>query len=223
MYKLYKITNTVNHKLYVGITKLAIAQRWAKHLKDSISPKYPLHHAILKYGSENFTVELLEESPDRAYISGLEEPTIQKCNSREHGYNIAKGGYGGDLGPEATAKRLETIKNWSDEKKAEYKKKLHERNLGKTKDTDAGRLSQSEKIKGNAFRKGIPHDDESKEKISLSNKGKTRSEKARLNYKKNATIRGTGPHLQGKKVGCICCHKEWDLGNFSQHIKRTIL
>lgn len=223
MYKLYKITNTVNQKLYIGITKLPIEQRWAKHLKDSNSPKYPLHHAIQKYGKENFIIELLEESSDRLHISGLEEPFIQKYNSRKYGYNVAKGGYGGDLGPEALAKRLETINNWSDEKKALHKKKLHERNLGKTKYNDLGRFNQSEKIKGNTFRKGILHDDESKQKISLANKGKTRSEEARLNYKKNAKIRGTGPQLQGKKVGCICCHKEWDLGNFSQHIKRTIL
>lgn len=223
MYKLYKITNTVNGKLYIGITKLPIEQRWAKHLKDSLSPKYPLHHAINKYGKENFIIELLEESIDKTYISKLEEPSILKYNSRNNGYNVAKGGYGGDLGPEARAKSLETIKNWSDEKKAEHKKKLHERNLGKTKYNDLGRLHQSEKIKGNTFRKGIPHDTEAKQKISSKNKGKIRSEQSRLKYRNNAKLRGTGPQLQGKKVGCICCQKEWDLGNFSQHIKRKSL
>jgi len=223
MYKLYKITNTVNGKLYIGITKLPIQQRWAKHLKDSLFPKYPLHHAINKYGKENFIVELLEESIDRAYISNLEEPSILKYNSRNNGYNVAKGGYGGDLGTEARAKSLETIKNWSDEKKAEHKQKLHERNLGKTKYNDLGRLHQSEKIKGNTFRKGIPHDTEVKQKISSKNKGKIRSEQSRLKYRNSAKLRGTGPQLQGKKVGCICCQKEWDLGNFSQHIKRKSL
>lgn len=219
MYKLYKITNTVNGKLYIGITKLAIEQRWAKHLKDSISPKYPLHYAISKYGQENFTIELLEESINRSHISGLEEPTIQKYDSRNYGYNVAKGGYGGDLGPEALAKRLETIKNWSPEKKAIYKKKLSQRNLGKTKETDSGRLSQSEKIKGNTFRKGFLHDDGTKLKISKGNKGKVRSPKSIDKYRKAAKIRGNA-HLQGKKISCICCKKDWDLGNFAQHIKR---
>lgn len=220
MYKLYKITNTVNGKLYIGITKLSLQDRLKIHCSFTKKPKYPLQHAIAKYGKENFTIELLEESEDRKYISESEEPTILKFDSRNDGYNVAIGGYGGDLGSEAYRKRLETINNYSPERKAEYRKKLHERNLGKTKETDLGRKSQSEKIKNNKYRNGIPHDEESKEKISLGNKGKIRSEKARQNYKNSAKIRGIGFQLQGKKVGCLCCKKEWDLGNYSQHIKR---
>ena len=51
--------------------------------------------------------------------------------------------------------------------------------------------------------------------------GKVRSEQSRQNYSKSAKIRGTGPQLQGKKVSCLCCSKEWDLGNFTQHIRKN--
>jgi group I intron endonuclease len=223
MYKLYQITNTVNEKSYIGITKLSINERWQVHISNSRKPKYPLHHAIAKYGSELFSITILEENADRKYISGLEESTIQRLKTHisENGYNVAMGGFGGDLGPEAQAKRLETIKNYTPERKAEHQEKLHKRNLGKTKENDAGRLSQSEKIKGNSFRKDIPHNDESKIKISNGNKGKVRSKETRQTYSEIAKLRGTGPQLQGKKVSCLCCNREWDLGNFTQHIRKN--
>jgi group I intron endonuclease len=224
MYKLYQITNTVNGKSYIGITKLTINERWNIHVSNSRNPKYPLHLAISKYGPDSFTLTLLKENQDRKVISELEEPTIQRLNTHitQHGYNVAKGGYGGDLGPAAAAKRIETIKNYSTERKVKYQEKLRLRNLGKTKDNDAGRLSQSEKIKGNSFRKNIPHTPESSLKISRANTGKIRSESSRQQYSKIAKLRGTGSQLQGKKISCTCCKRDWDLGNFTQHIKRNL-
>lgn len=217
MYKLYQITNTVNGKSYIGITKLSINERWNVHISNSRKPKYPLHHAIAKYGSTSFVINLLEQHQDRKVISELEEPTIQRLRTHitQNGYNIAKGGFGGDLGAEAQRKRLETIKNYSPEREAEYKEKLRQSKLGKTN------LAHSERMKGNSFRKGIQHDESSKSKISEGNTGKVRSEQSRQNYSKNAKLRGTGPQLQGKKISCLCCNKEWDLGNFTQHIRKN--
>jgi group I intron endonuclease len=222
MYKLYQITNTINGKSYVGITKLSLAKRWEIHLGAAKNPKYPIQHAIQKYGPEFFTIILLEENVDRKYISGLEEPTIQRLQTHitQNGYNVAKGGYGGDLGPAASKKRSETIKNFSPEKQQQNRARLRARNLGKSKDNDPGRLAQSEKIKGNKFRAGIPHDEGSKLKIANSNRGKIRSDIARQNYRKAAKLRGC-LQFHGKKVCCLCCQREWDLGNFTQHVKRN--
>ena len=72
MYKLYKITNAVNGKTYIGITKQTLEERLTLHISHSRNPKYPIQYAINKYGSENFSIELLEESEDRKYISELE-------------------------------------------------------------------------------------------------------------------------------------------------------
>lgn len=223
MYKLYQITNTVNGKSYIGITKLSVEERWNIHKSHAKKPKSPLYHAIAKYGYQAFTVKLLEENEDRKYISLLEEPTIQRLQTHvtQNGYNVAKGGYGGDLGQEAVKKRLETIKNFSPERKALHKERLRNRNLGKTKENDSARLAQSEKIKGNQFHKDIKHDAESKLKISRANTGKVRSKESRQNYSKSAKIRGTGSQLQGKKVSCLCCNRDWDLGNFTQHIRKN--
>ena len=53
---IYKITNLVNGKSYVGQTIRTIEERWKQHIKDSKGNKddFYLHRAIRKYGKENF-------------------------------------------------------------------------------------------------------------------------------------------------------------------------
>ena len=119
MYTLYQITNVLNGKRYIGITKLAVKQRWKQHVTNSLNPKYPLHLAIAKYGAVNFNVTSLNESTDRKYIGQLEEHTIQHLETHisKNGYNVAKGGFGGDLGSDANTKRRKTRDNLSEEQK----------------------------------------------------------------------------------------------------------
>ena len=219
MYKLYKITNSVNNKPYIGITKLSVEQRWTKHVKDSANPKYPLQRAIHKYGMDNFSVELLEESEDRSYISGLEEPTIQKYDSRANGYNVAKGGYGGDLGPEANQKRRNTLLSRPEDVKKQYADLQRVLQLGKTKDNDKGRKAQSEKIKGNNFAKGLIHSPETKKIISEANKG-PKSQKTRQKMSESAIINNNGARFQNYRGCCLCCKQEFDKGNLVQHLRR---
>lgn len=219
MYKLYKITNLVNGKTYIGITSQSLEQRLSIHISHSRNPKYPIQYAINKYGSANFNIELLEESEDRIYISELEEPTIIKYDSRNNGYNVAVGGIGGNLGPEAYAKRKETIRNYTPERKAEHKERLHLRNLGKTKETDAGRLSQSEKIKGNTFALGLKHSEETKETIRKANK-KPKTQTTRQKMSNSAIVNKNGQRFSLYRGCCLCCKREFDLGNLIQHLKR---
>lgn len=222
MYTLYKITNTINGKSYIGITKLSITERWKRHVSKTQSPKYPLYFAMAKYGIEVFTIEHLESSEDRNYISSLEEPTIQqlKTHITQHGYNVAKGGYGGNLGAEAQSKRLDTIRNYSPEQRIQWKNNLRNSHLGSKRSLETKlKMSKLQKDCGGYGPK--KHSSLTKEKISNSNKGKTRSDLARQRYSAHAKLRGVGPQLSGKKIGCICCHKEWDLGNFTQHINRS--
>lgn len=221
MYKLYKITNMINNKSYIGITKLKIEERFKKHIKDSQCPLYPLHCAIQKYGHENFKVELLEESDDRSYISNREQPTIEMYESHisKHGYNVAKGGYGGDLGDAANDKRRQTMKSKTDEEKRLWISKRNATVLGRNKHNHEGKRQQALKVLGNKHAKGLVHTEETKKVISEANKH-PKSEYTKHLMSLKAKDRGTGPQLQGKKVGCICCNKEWDLGNYTQHIRK---
>jgi group I intron endonuclease len=223
MYKLYKITNTANNKLYIGITKLAINDRFNKHKRDAQSPLYPLHCAMQKYGIEHFGIELLEESDNRMYIASKEQPTIELYNSHisKYGYNVALGGYGGNLGMLANAKRRKTMLNFSADKKTAISRQLSESHIGlKRTEDEKLKMSLLQRERGGCGPK--QHSDETRNKISESNSGKIRNETARQNYRNVAILRGTGPQLQGKKISCVCCKKEWDLGNYTQHIKRII-
>lgn len=61
---IYKITNTINNKLYIGKTVNTIEKRFNQHKNESKterSKKRPLYRAINKYGIENFEIEIIEE------------------------------------------------------------------------------------------------------------------------------------------------------------------
>jgi len=61
---IYKDTNKINGKAYIGQTIYSLEIRLKGHLKESKNnPKYPFQQAIAKYGIENFTSDVLEELP----------------------------------------------------------------------------------------------------------------------------------------------------------------
>lgn len=60
-YDVYKITNKVNNKVYIGITSKGISARWKEHIYSAEHDcPFKLHRAIRKYGKENFSVELID-------------------------------------------------------------------------------------------------------------------------------------------------------------------
>lgn len=95
---IYKITNLVNGKMYVGQTSESIHQRWNEHKYDASYSKSKcyncaLHRAIRKYGPENFNISLLEEV-DNSLLNEREMYWIKRCNSFKSGYNMTLGGEG---------------------------------------------------------------------------------------------------------------------------------
>lgn len=92
---IYKITNRVNGKVYIGQTRFTVEHRYKQHIKNfNIEHrKQPLYMAFAKYGIENFTVETVEECP----IEKLDEREIYwiaKYDSFKKGYNATQGGKG---------------------------------------------------------------------------------------------------------------------------------
>lgn len=90
---IYSITNTINQKQYVGLTRQANPyNRWKKHLEDSkYRPTYPIHLAIEKYGSDNFKFRIIEECSDDK-VEEREIYYIEKFNTFYEGYNATLGG-----------------------------------------------------------------------------------------------------------------------------------
>lgn len=100
IYYIYKITNLVNQKIYIGYTSTTPQNRFKEHLylamKTKSSHTY-LYNAIRKYGKDNFMVEELYQTTDRDYcLNVMEKYYIQKFKSfdRSIGYNISLGGEG---------------------------------------------------------------------------------------------------------------------------------
>lgn len=93
---IYIITNKVNEKQYIGQTEGTIEHRWKIHLKDVYkkqNEQRPLYSAIRKYGSENFTISILEEV-DNSQLSTKEIFYIEKYKTYSNGYNATVGGDG---------------------------------------------------------------------------------------------------------------------------------
>lgn len=93
---IYKITNLINGKLYIGKTLDTIEKRWKDHKKDYTRPrceKRPLYDAMNKYGAENFLIEEVEECSEKE-LSEREKYWIEFYHSFHDGYNATTGGDG---------------------------------------------------------------------------------------------------------------------------------
>lgn len=90
---IYKITNTINGKLYIGYTTRLIKERMRRHKTDDYKTGTLLGRAINKYGWENFVYEVILEEEDKEKLLELEQYYIKKFNSlKPNGYNMTIGG-----------------------------------------------------------------------------------------------------------------------------------
>jgi group I intron endonuclease len=91
---IYKITNNINNKAYIGKTIRSIEERWSEHKQESQRSKNrPLYRAINKYGVENFSIEQIEECIIDE-LSDREIYWINVFNTYHNGYNATYGGDG---------------------------------------------------------------------------------------------------------------------------------
>jgi group I intron endonuclease len=98
---IYKITNKINGKVYVGQTTDTLERRFQEHIAESLRgrPKNrPLYKAFSKYGIDNFYIEVLETLPSDTEL--LQQQEIfwiahykSFCgDSDSWGYNATRGG-----------------------------------------------------------------------------------------------------------------------------------
>jgi len=92
---IYKITNKLNNKVYIG-QSVNIKQRFKDHKskqKRNREPNSHLYNSIEKYGLENFSFEVLEEC-EYTELNNRETFYINSHNSQDSskGYNKTKGG-----------------------------------------------------------------------------------------------------------------------------------
>lgn len=86
---IYKITNKVNGKIYIGQSIRPIEQRFQRHINDAVNNILDTHfaRAIRKYGKENFYIELVETCDNQTELNLREQYWIRKYDSINNGYN----------------------------------------------------------------------------------------------------------------------------------------
>ena len=153
MFYIYRITNLINGKTYIG-------QHKYKDLNDDyMGSGKILKQAYAKYGIENFKKEIICKNVQyKETIDDMEKFYIKKEREQNPNgcYNIADGGQGGYLGEEVCKKMSESVKG---DKNAFYGKHHSEETKRK----------MSEARKG---KKRGPLSEELKKKLSEANKGK---------------------------------------------------
>lgn len=100
MIGIYKITNKINGKTYIG-QSVNIKQRWAEHKANLRNNKHEnpyLQNAWNKYGENNFTFKVIEECEqselDDKEIYWISEYCSYKDFENSKGYNMTIGGGG---------------------------------------------------------------------------------------------------------------------------------
>lgn len=90
---IYKITNTVNNKIYVGQTIRGLKKRIMQYRNNLGGGQHALKNAISKYGIDNFLFEEILVCFNKNDLNYFEKYFIDKLSSLyPHGYNLTTGG-----------------------------------------------------------------------------------------------------------------------------------
>lgn len=160
---IYKVTNKINGKIYIGQTSESLKRRWYRHCKLSYSNCRFLVRAINKYGKENFIVEEICKCSSIEEMNEREIFYIKELNSLvPSGYNLMTGGNNCFASDESKKKNSESqkisqnrpevkqkrAKTWADKsfEEKEFIKKVQSENV-RASYTIEVRNKVSEKIK----------------------------------------------------------------------------
>lgn len=96
MISIYKITNSLNNKSYIGLSG-NICQRMRQHISTANNGNVrKLYQALRKYGTSIFYVQIIGSYEARENARQQERLFIAKYNTYSHGYNQSPGGDGTD-------------------------------------------------------------------------------------------------------------------------------
>ena len=103
---IYKITNKINGKIYIGLTTVPLKERWKNHCTSVGKVNRPLYNSMNKYGIDNFIIEEIDKTDDYQKLGELERYYIAFYNSTDRtiGYNMTYGGESNQLDGNPRAK-----------------------------------------------------------------------------------------------------------------------
>lgn len=163
---IYKATNLINKKIYIGqTTKTLKIRTWYHNNSAKLKRKQLICRAINKYGENNFIWEVIDSANSREELNKKEKYYILQYNSfihnkDSHGYNMTLGGEGmsgriltleqrmiiskthkGKIVSEETRKKMSESSNQMGEKNSMYGKKQSKYSIQKNKLNQPNKLS----------------------------------------------------------------------------------
>lgn len=185
---IYKVTNKINGKVYIGQTIQSFKARKKDHINCIERLAHiALYRALKKYGLDAFEWEQIEHASSKDELDAKEKSYIQsyRATNRRYGYNMTFGGEGG-------------------QHTEEVKKRISDSNKGRVK-SDQERKNISSALKGKYTKEkaswwGRKHSDEEKKKIGDAQKGDKNH-----NYGKKASA-----ETRRKKSEAIKGEKHWN-------------
>lgn len=153
-YIIYKVTNILNRKIYIGMTLKSLKARKGDHFsKVKMGSNSYFHNALRKYGTSGFLWEHIASTFSWEVLGKLETFFIEQFDSFNKGYNMTLGGEGteGRIPSNVTLQKMS----------------LAQKKRWEAKEKDQLRLL----MKGNTYAKGYKHSPEARAKISLASKG----------------------------------------------------
>jgi group I intron endonuclease len=165
---IYKITNLINGKIYIGQT-INPSRRWSQHKSNAKlqKGKQIITAAIRKYGPDSFSFQIIATCLSQDQANCSEELIIQQENSRHPniGYNVDKGGMLQSQDPIIAAKISHSLKkyyqshdNWNKggTLSPEWKEKISQSHVGKTGTNTGKTLPNNWKLKISQSQAGQP-------------------------------------------------------------------
>jgi group I intron endonuclease len=191
-YYLYKITNLLNKKVYIGV-----------HSTNNLNDNYMgsgkgIKHAIKKYGLDNFQKEILEYFNNSDSMFQREKDVVNEDFVKDSNtYNNVLGGNKPPVGRKVGSTLT-----------ADVKEKIRQANIGKKYSPEIN--SKKGARKKDHWTYGKPRSAETKQKLREANLGKKDSEDTRI--KKSLATKGI-PKLTSK---CPHCGKEGGVAQLKQ-------
>ena len=207
IYTIYKFTNKLNEKKYIGKTKGNPEGRKKQHKKIAEEKTgYYFHNAINKYGFDNFDYEIVFQSnsnfiSEKEFTDTFEPIFIEEYKSHftQHGYNLTFGGGGFDPESQKIFAKIRTEQGKNPFSGGEIQKISNKQRI----DSGTHHLLGSDM---NKYMLEMGCHPSQKEGFS-----------ERVTDLQNKKVREGTHYFQNKpKVTCLFCKKTMDIGNFSQ-------
>jgi group I intron endonuclease len=201
---IYKITNKINNKVYIGQTIQGMEKRWKNHLYYALKLKKDnkLARAIRKYGENAFLLCILEETNE---LDDREIYYISLYKSNTRGYNTKIGGSGGPHTDDTKNKISKANKKriWTQEMKENMSKAIKQ---------------------WHSKRGFVPKSDEFKRKISIANTGRKISKKTKekfqhYNQSKSKIVICITNNTEYESIKSACRALKLNHGHLGSHLK----